>query len=208
MEWKKLIFNLDRMTANNVLSTNIKHSMERREKKLLDNEILLGAVYVDPTNRILLSETETDKARIAVTKIAMRLNLSKHDGTQELISVPSTSSTSPSDDFQSYMQTMAKRRRVAGSDACTTSNFKERFTAALLDMERIEQLDTKATVLDSIKMYPAMVQEVALNLSALPPTQVSVVRLFSSLKIIKSDLRTCIKEDLLHAILFLKTNGF
>ena len=40
--------------------------------------------------------------------------------------------------------------------------------------------------------------------TALPPTQVSVERLFSALRIIKSDLRVAMKEDLIEAILFLR----
>jgi hypothetical protein len=36
----------------------------------------------------------------------------------------------------------------------------------------------------------------------MPPTQVSVEQLFSALKIIKSDLRASMKEDLAEAILY------
>lgn len=57
-----------------------------------------------------------------------------------------------------------------------------------------------------ISDYPTDLQEIALLLSALPPTQVSVERLFSSLKYIKSDLRNKMAEDLLNAILFLRAN--
>jgi hypothetical protein len=49
-------------------------------------------------------------------------------------------------------------------------------------------------------------KSVALVLSALPPTQVSVERLFSSLKIVKSDLRNRIGEKLVNSILFLRAN--
>jgi hypothetical protein len=38
--------------------------------------------------------------------------------------------------------------------------------------------------------------------TAMPPTQVSMKQLFSALKIIKSDLRASMKEDLSEAILF------
>jgi hypothetical protein len=50
-------------------------------------------------------------------------------------------------------------------------------------------------------------KSVATVLSALPPTQVSVERLFSSLKIIKSDHRNRIGEKLLNNIRFLRANG-
>jgi hypothetical protein len=47
---------------------------------------------------------------------------------------------------------------------------------------------------------------VAALLSALPPTQVSVERLFSSLKILKSDHRNRLGEKLLNAMLLLRSN--
>ena len=43
--------------------------------------------------------------------------------------------------------------------------------------------------------------------SAMPVTQVSVERLFSSMKVILSDHRASMKQDLLDAILFLRANG-
>ena len=43
-------------------------------------------------------------------------------------------------------------------------------------------------------------------LSAMPVTQVSVERLFSSMKFILSDHRASMKQDLLDAILFLRAN--
>ena len=43
-------------------------------------------------------------------------------------------------------------------------------------------------------------------LSAMPVTQVSVERLFSSMKVILSDHRASMKQDLLDAILFLRAN--
>jgi hypothetical protein len=47
---------------------------------------------------------------------------------------------------------------------------------------------------------------VAAILSALPPKQVSVERLFSSLKILKSDHRNRLGEKLLNAMLLLRSN--
>ena len=42
---------------------------------------------------------------------------------------------------------------------------------------------------------------------SIPVTQVSVERLFSSMKFILSDHRASMKQDLLDAILFLRANG-
>ena len=50
-------------------------------------------------------------------------------------------------------------------------------------------------------------QTTAKILSAMPVTQVSVERLFSSMKFILSDQRSSTKQDLLEAILLLRANG-
>jgi len=80
------------------------------------------------------------------------------------------------------------------------------FNNALTDMENIDR-SSKVTVMDAISRYPSILQKVTYTVTALPSTQVSVERLFSALRIVRSDLRTSMKEDLLEAILFLRTNG-
>ena len=66
---------------------------------------------------------------------------------------------------------------------------------------------TKKDLLTLIKEdYPAKLKDVALLLYAKPVTQVSVERLFSALKIFKSDRRSQLKEDILNACLLLKAN--
>ena len=80
------------------------------------------------------------------------------------------------------------------------------FNDTLADMENIDR-SSKVTVMDAISRYPAILQKVAYTVTALLSTQVSVERLISALRIIGSDLRTSMKEDLLEAILFLRTNG-
>ena len=53
--------------------------------------------------------------------------------------------------------------------------------------------------------YPSDLREVA-KLYTMPVTQVSVERLFSALKIFKSDHRNRLKEDILDALLLLKSS--
>ena len=55
--------------------------------------------------------------------------------------------------------------------------------------------------------YPPIIKDVCLILSCLPVTQVSVERLFSSLKLLKSDLRSRLKSDILDNMLFLRCNA-
>lgn len=55
------------------------------------------------------------------------------------------------------------------------------------------------TVHEAIKQYPDTVKDVAMLAVALPPTQVSVERLFSALRLIRTDQRASIKEKLTEA---------
>jgi len=79
------------------------------------------------------------------------------------------------------------------------------FNNALTDMENIDR-SSKVTVMDAISRYPSILKKVAYTVTTLPSTKVSVKRLFSALRIIRSDLRTSMKQDLLEVILFLCTN--
>ena len=60
---------------------------------------------------------------------------------------------------------------------------------------------------DPFASYPIAIREVSRLLQAMPPTQVSVERLFSALKLQKADLRNRIKADALDALLLLKANA-
>ena len=72
-------------------------------------------------------------------------------------------------------------------------------------LKQVEQIDRKSKldVHEAIKQYPAIVRESALLVAALPPTQVSVERLFSALRLIRTDQRAAMKEKLTETILFL-----
>ena len=77
-------------------------------------------------------------------------------------------------------------------------------------MKEVEKIDrfSKLDVLKAVESYPKIVRNVAYAVTAPPATQVSVERLLSTLRIICSDLRASMNEDLLEAILFLRVNSF
>ena len=65
----------------------------------------------------------------------------------------------------------------------------------------------KDDIYDIIKTeYPEELKDVAALLVTLPVTQVSVERLFSAMKIYKTDLRNRLKADALESLLVLKAN--
>ena len=75
--------------------------------------------------------------------------------------------------------------------------------------KKMKVLEMKKDV-DRIKVikneYPEVLQEVAILLYTMPVTQVSVERMFSALKLYKTDLRSRLKDDILNAMMILKAN--
>ena len=72
----------------------------------------------------------------------------------------------------------------------------------------IKQLNLRLTERHLVvkELHPQDLKEVTLLMFALPPTQCSVDRIFSSLKLLKSDLRNWLKEDIVDSIIFLQCN--
>jgi hypothetical protein len=68
LEWKNLIFYLSK--AGGLISGGIVSSVKKRAGLLLENKILLAAVYIDPMNRILLSEDQIAKAEETLCDVA------------------------------------------------------------------------------------------------------------------------------------------
>ena len=56
-----------------------------------------------------------------------------------------------------------------------------------------------------IQDYSEIIKDVAFTVIAISPTQVNVERLFPVLKLMKTDLGLSMKEDLVEAMIFLRT---
>nr|XP_022908982.1 uncharacterized protein LOC111420259 [Onthophagus taurus] len=189
-EWKNLIFNLSKIEGP--IAEGIRSSMIRRESLLLDNDILLAAIYIDPMYRILLSEEQMIRGRKSFYTVGLRMfNNNLEDNKVAGLYDEENKRSEP------HLKSDLSDNDVA--------LFKQNFENALTLVERFNRY-SKLTVKEAIPKYPKIVQNSAWAVTALPPTQVSVERLFSALKIIKSDLRASLKDDILEAILYLRTN--
>lgn len=216
-EWRNLTYKLGQ--TGGMFAESIKFSMERREKTLMNNDVLLSAIFVDPKYRILLNEEQLQRAREALCEIAIQMRGIEESTDNVHAEVPQLSSHSDSgtddSDFEKRLdiKEKTKRRRIESSSDCCEKGpmtyiekFKIEFSDALSKIEKIDRT-SKIGVKEAIPIYPEIAQDVAWVLTALPTTQVSVERLFSGLRFIKSDLRASMKEDLVEAILFLRTNS-
>ncbi|GFG29456.1 hypothetical protein Cfor_08213, partial [Coptotermes formosanus] len=214
LEWKSLLYRLNK--NGGLIAEGIASSMMKRESLLLENEILLAAIYVDPMSRLLLNSEQTATGKKALYDVAVRMKGLRPEippRDEVLLSNSGNSGSSSSNeelDFDSFLNKMevakGKRRRISVTEPVNVQikKFQQEFYKALKEVEKYDR-SSKLTVEEAILVYPEIVSDVARIVTAIPPTQVSVERLFSALKIIKSDLRASMKEDLAEAILFLRT---
>ena len=81
--------------------------MNKREQMLLRNEILIAAIYIDSTSRILLNDDQISKAKGMLYKIAIRNKQDDCTSNQD-----SASSNSNEDlTFEKYLHELSVKRR-------------------------------------------------------------------------------------------------
>ena len=206
------------------LAEEIRDSMVRRESILLDNDILLAAIYIDTMYRVSLTESQQNKAKATLFNLAIRMTgLDKEienpvqeqedEGTASPAFITMTqSSGSSEDEYEKFLdeKDRAKKRQRFEEEKAENfpykiSKFRYAFYTALTKAETFDR-SSKLTVDKAIPLYLKIVQEAAIAVTALSPSQVSVERLFSAFRIIKTDLRGKLKKDLVDSILFLRIN--
>lgn len=198
-----------------ILSDEIMQSMERREQTLYKNQIFLAGVYIDPKYRLLLPDNEKTNAKAALCNLAIRINGIGED--KDLIELGYMSETNSSyesmeeADFEKILdkteKAMEEKIPRRGNALTPTERFQEEFKSMIVKIEEFNRR-SNVDIFGAIDQYPDALKSACRLAAALPPTQVSVERLFSSLKILKSDLRSSLKEDILEAMLFLRANCY
>ena len=119
-EWKKLIFKFSQI--GDILADAMRTSMECREKALLDSNVLLAAVYVDPMYRVTLNDEERAKGKAALLQIALSLkhheerrcgaNLFEEENQSSRRENFSSTSESEDEEFEKLLDRQAKRRKT------------------------------------------------------------------------------------------------
>ena len=123
--------------------------------------------------------------------------------------IDSSHASSSEDEFEKELDLLEQRKspdQAISSTLYANAQIKQKVTSSIEKMERLGRLkaDSVWKIIDTLD-EPLL--RTAKILSAMPVTQVSVERLFSSMKFILSDHRTSMKQDLLDAILFLRANS-
>lgn len=206
---------------NNSFAMLILERIEFKEQKLLNNDVLLSAVFMDPRYKVLLNKTQIERAKNHLKHVWTRIitiqnckeNLSLN------YDINSTSTSSETDSIYDELENLLKlKERLhdmenSRSSLSTDSDLyiQLRRIETELDTYNIEQkrLSRKTDILqfwNEKKKNQFELYKLATVVLSVPATQVSVERLFSGLKFILSPLRININENILEDQLLVRTN--
>ncbi|XP_067213908.1 uncharacterized protein [Linepithema humile] len=191
--------------------------MISREKHLLENNVLLSALFLDPRFKILLEEIQIEKAKTHLKHLWVKIMslqenfITSNSDSQEC---PSSGSESTSDDFENFL----KLKEIHHFGISRSSSSVQ--LQGHLSLQRIEvllknynqeqkRISRKTNILEFWKensITQPELYKLAMIVLAVPATQVSVERLFSSLKFGLSPLRTNINEAILEDQLLVRAN--
>ena len=190
------------------LATAIANSLEVREKKLCECELFLAAVYVDVRYRLLLEEADSWRGEKEFHKVVKRE--ARIRGQDEGEAADKAGETSEAEDRPDSSSTEDELERDLDRMEENARTEMTRQSPSLQDdLEKVRLLPRMRSknAFDAINCFPQQLQSAARTLTAMPVTQVSVERLFSALRFIVSDTRASMKQDLVEAILLLRTNA-
>lgn len=193
--------------------------MISREKLLLENNVLLSALFLDPRFKILLEEMQIEKVKTHLKHLWVKIMslqenfITSNSDSQEC---PSSGSESTSDDFENFL----KLKEIHHNSGISRSSSSSVQLQGHLSLRRIEvllenynqeqkRISRKTNILEFWKensITQPELYKLAMTVLAVPATQVSVERLFSGLKFVLSPLRMNIDEAILEDQLLVRAN--
>lgn len=241
---------LETENINTSLARNLALRMTERERILLENDVFLSAVYLDPRVNSTLSDDQCQRAKnhlVATyeryTFLTLRESTSSLNQDSEDDNYLLSHSTSTIDDNQFLESASNNIQHQSSSDdyyavthassstAIATSNTEideflqrqhrlrrnllenstqaDQLHALLKNFLNEPLLRSNANILEFWKSrkctHPQLYFLSEITLST-PPTQVSVERLFSSLKFVLNNLRMSLKDTIIEDILIVRNN--
>lgn len=193
---------------NMPLGKNLLHKLTSREKKIIDIPLVHSAVYLDLRYQCLLSQDEKKEALSYLVNLWERYYIYRNSNAQ---SVSSSIQVMPIDEDDPMEKLLQSKASIASSNSLNISLHvnKERILSALGSFNNIYRIDKKTNIFSFWKekknLHPEL-YELATIVFAVPSTQVSVERAFSSLTFIYNDLRTNMNSNILEKVLLIRLN--
>lgn len=201
--WMELSLKCEKST--NYMAKMLFDQMKAREAKLLENEALLAAIYMDPRVNIVLSNNQKMLAKQNLKQIAHRIYQQKQERSASQIKQERTPSRSLLDAYLDEVQTASQ---VEAKPIC------EKMMKIYIDIENFDiangRLPLDANIIqfyEGIKFKTPHLAELAYVVQATPATQVSLERAFSALQFIISEKRSSLSAEDINSLLIVKLNS-
>jgi len=187
-----------------------------REKYLLENDVLLSALFLEPRFKIL-EETQIEKAKIHLKHLWAKMMALQEDLTLNSDSQKSSSGSKSTSDFESLLKL---KEIYHNSNILQSSSSSVVQLHGHLSLRRIEillesynqeqkRISRKTNILEfwqaKSTTHPKL-YKLAMVVLAVPATQVSVEQLFSGLKFVLSPQKTNVDESILEDQLLVRAN--
>lgn len=193
------------------LYAHLLKSIQKRERQLLNNNLMKCAMILDPR---FCDELEGEQAMQTKQILVKIWNLMKLLRSVE-VNEPNTMNQnanmdSNTDIFRNYMKNKGKHRQMVLESTTTNDEFLNSIDL-FIEQESTEDciFDDSWSILkfwDSKKKSYQLLYEVAMVIFAIAPTQVTIERLFSVFAHIFNDHRTSLSQKLLEDILIICLN--
>lgn len=193
----------------NNFSKTVFGNMERREAELFEN-ILYGALYLDPRYQWTMSRAKKDLGKIFLRSVYERMKQleRKTDGNMDQPEprvVDEEEEEDDGDQLSSILQVMKEPDDSSKECASEINNIN-----ILLDLfdnqKKIKPSEDILVYWEFLKVSQPELHSLAMVIFSIPATQVSVERAFSALKLIYSDQREPLTPDNLEDVLLVRLN--
>lgn len=201
--WMAIIYKLKNLIYQTEFIAKLKHQMDSYKNQLLNNPVLVSAVYLDPRYQRSLTSDKRDLAVFYLTGLFGKVTSLESNGTTD----QQIHNLQTDDSFVAFLDSLGSRsNRIEQIDQETA----ERITMLL---KKIDGFQVNSHILSATeywkknKILHPEIFNLAKIIFAVPPTQTSVERAFSAFAIILTPRRSRLSDDVLQNILLVRLNS-
>lgn len=207
------------LKINNEFSNIFITALDKRSSKIMQSDPMMACMYLDPRYQILLSDAQKIQAKAHLLKIYLYVSKYlvdepeiENDTISEVVS--NSACEEEVNELEQMMKTIENDKQQdllnTNQPNCIINNNTNDIIGKIQSFDNIKRVSVSANfnILDFWQNYSVKeLCDLAKIVFAVPATQVTVERAFSTLKFILSDKRSNIEDVLLEDILLINLNS-
>ena len=211
-QWTKCILETEKVMVP--LAQYVAQAMKSRQKNLMDSPHFVGALYLDPRFQVVLSDQEISTAIsylqsiwCQILRLKSEMQIPQGEQAQNLFLTDSNDILE--DEVEKLLVATEKSKQQTNQVTDGRRSQPSNIIMRLEEFNNYPRINSKENILkfwETRKHSDPLLFKLACNVLAIPCTQVSVERLFSSLKFVLADLRYNLKDSIVEDILVIRNN--